>query len=59
MELMKVSLAADEASLTVLCTVTVYLNKEDRKKMEAYIKKEPITFRWENGKFITNKGPHQ
>ena len=59
MELMKVSLAADEASLTVLCTVPDYLNKEDRKKMEAYIKKEPITFRWENGKFITNKGPHQ
>lgn len=51
MDLMKVALSADDTSLKVLYTMLDCLNKEERKKWEGYVRKEPLVFRWENGKY--------
>ena len=51
MHLMKASLSKDDASLSFICTTPDYLNKEDREKLLPYLRKEPIVFRWQDGKF--------
>jgi len=51
MHLMKASLSKDDASLSFIYTTPDYLNKEDREKLLPYLRKEPIVFRWQDGKF--------
>jgi len=51
MYLMKASLSKDDASLSFIYTTPDYLNKEDREKLLPYLRKEPIVFRWQDGKF--------
>ena len=51
MHLMKASLSKDDASLSFIYTTPDYLNKEDREKLLPYLRKEPIVFRWHDGKF--------
>ena len=51
MHLVKASLSKDDASLTYIYTTPDYLNKEDRKKLLPYLRKEPIVLKWQEGKF--------
>lgn len=52
MTLMKASLSPDEATLTFEYTTPAYLNEEDRGKLRPLLRKEPVVYRWQNGKFI-------
>lgn len=51
MNLMKASLSADNASLSIWYTTPDYLNKEDREKLLPYLRKEPMILQWESGRF--------
>ena len=51
MVLMKASLSKDDVSLTFIYTTPDYLNKEDKEKLLSYLKKEPFSLRWQDGKF--------
>lgn len=51
MDLMKASLSADNASLSIWYTTPDYLNKEDREKLLPYLRKEPMILQWESGRF--------
>ena len=49
--LMKASLSKEDASLTFIYTTPEYLNKEDKEKLESYLRKEPVVLKWQEGKF--------
>ena len=49
--LMKASLSKEDASLTFIYTTPEYLNKEDKEKLESYLRKEPVVLKWQDGKF--------
>ena len=51
MDLMKASLSADNASLSIWYTTPDYLNQEDREKLLPYLRKEPMILQWESGRF--------
>jgi hypothetical protein len=51
MHVMKAMLSKDDASLTYLYTTPEYLNKEDKEKLLPLLKKDPIVFRWSEGRF--------
>ena len=51
MHLMKASLSKEDASLTFIYTTPEYLNKEDKEKLESYLRKEPVVLKWQDGKF--------
>ncbi len=51
MNLMKASLSKEDVFLTFVYTTPEYLNKEDKEKLLPYLKKEPLVFRWSEGKF--------
>ena len=48
MDLMKASLSADNASLSIWYTTPDYLNQEDREKLLPYLRKEPMILQWES-----------
>ena len=49
--LMKASLSKEDVSLTFIYTTTDYLNKENKEKLEPYLRKEPVVLKWQEGKF--------
>lgn len=49
--LMRASLSADDSSLTFLYTSPERLGEEERKLLLPYLRKEPLVFRWDGGKF--------
>ena len=49
--LMKASLSKEDVSLTFIYTTPDYLNKENKEKLEPYLRKEPVVLKWEEGKF--------
>ena len=51
MHLMKAQLSKEDTSLTFTYTTPDYLNEEDREKLLPHLRKEPIVFRWSEGKF--------
>lgn len=44
-------LSAESTSLKCVLTTTDYLSADDRKEVIPYLRKEPITYRWDNGKY--------
>ena len=51
MNLMKANLSSEASTLTFIYTTPDYLSKEDREKLELYLRKEPIVYQWVEGKF--------
>lgn len=51
MELVKASLSEENTGLTFIYTTPDYLAKEEREKLAAYIKKEPLVYEWKDGKY--------
>ena len=51
MHTLKVSLSKDDTSLAFLYTTPDYLNKEDREKLLLVLRKEPVIYQWNEGKF--------
>ena len=49
--LMKASLSKEDVSLTFIYTTPDYLNKENKEKLEPYLRKEPVVLKWQEGKF--------
>ena len=49
--LLELSLNAESAILSCKYTTPLYLNEEDRGKLEPYLRKEPIVLNWVNGCF--------
>jgi hypothetical protein len=49
--LMKVSLSKEDGSLTFIYMTPDYLNKENKEKLELYLRKEPVVLKWQEGKF--------
>lgn len=49
--LMKASLSKGDGSLTFIYMTPDYLNKENKEKLEAYLRKEPVVLKWQEGKF--------
>ncbi|MBR5612608.1 MAG: DUF3256 family protein [Bacteroidaceae bacterium] len=49
--LMKASLSKEDVSLTFIYTTTDYLNRENKEKLEPYLRKEPVVLKWQEGKF--------
>jgi hypothetical protein len=44
-------LNAESTSLKCVLTTTNYLSADDRKEVIPYLRKEPLTYRWANGKY--------
>lgn len=44
-------LSAESTSLKCVLTTTDYLSADDRKEVIPYLRKEPLTYRWANGKY--------
>ena len=51
MYLMKANLSSEASTLTFIYTTLEYLSKEDREKLELYLRKEPIVYQWGEGRF--------
>lgn len=51
MDLMKASLSKEDETLTFIYTTPDYLNKEDKRNLMPYLRKEPVVLRWQKGKF--------
>ena len=51
MNLMKANLSSEASTLTFIYTTPEYLSKEDKEKLELYLRKEPVVYQWEDGKF--------
>ena len=51
MYLMKANLSSEASTLTFIYTTPDYLSKEDREKLELYLRKEPIVYQWVEGRF--------
>ena len=49
--LIKASLSKEDVSLTFIYTTPDYLNKENKEKLEPYLRKEPVVLKWQEGKF--------
>ena len=49
--LMKASLSKGDGSLTFIYMTPDYLNKENKEKLEPYLRKEPVVLKWQEGKF--------
>ena len=49
--LLKASLSKEDVSLTFIYTTPDYLNKENKEKLEPYLRKEPVVLIWQEGKF--------
>ncbi len=48
-------LSAEETELKCVLTTTDYLSEEDRQAVKPYVRQEPITYRWNDGKFVRNE----
>lgn len=51
MDLVKAVLSEDKPAISFFYTTPDYLSKEDREKLAAYIRKEPVVYEWKGGKF--------
>lgn len=51
MNLMKANLSSEASTLTFIYTTPEYLSKEDKEKLELYLRKEPVVYQWVEGKF--------
>ena len=49
--LVKYSLSAERPVLEAEYTTPDYLNEEDRKELQKYLRKEPLVLEWKNGRF--------
>ncbi len=52
MDLMKANLSPDADTLTFIYTTPEYMNKDDREKLVPYLKKEGLTYQWQEGRFV-------
>lgn len=50
-------LSPDEAVLTCRLTALDYLNREDRRVVAPYLKREEIVYRWVDGRFVEHSSP--
>lgn len=48
-------LSAEDADLRCVLTATDCLSEEDRAEVAPYVRREPITYRWTDGKFVRNE----
>ena len=55
--LKRYSLSPDEAVLVCRLTTLDYLNREDRKAVAPYMKREEIVYRWAGGRFVELSSP--
>lgn len=51
MELVKANLSEEKPEIAFTYTTPEYLAKEEKEKLAAYTKKEPIVYEWKEGKF--------
>ena len=51
MYLVKYSLSVERPVLEAEYTTPDYLNEEDRKELQKYLRKEPLVLEWKNGRF--------
>lgn len=51
MELVKAVLSEEKPAISFFYTTPDYLSKEDREKLAAYIRKEPVVYEWKEGKY--------
>lgn len=51
MTLMKASLSPDSPTIAFEYTTPAYLNKEDCGELQPLLRKEPVVYRWEDGRF--------
>ena len=49
------ALSAERAELECALTTTDYLSKEERAELAPYLRKEPLKYRWTNGKFVRDE----
>ena len=54
MNLIKATLASDAQTLSFDYATVDYMDKDAAKEIRSYIKKTPLIYKWENGKFIEN-----
>lgn len=52
MLLMKASLSKENHTLTFEYTTPHYMSKEDREKLMPYLRKEPVVYQWNSGKYF-------
>ena len=45
-------LCAESTDLQCVLTAMDYLSEEDREEVAPYVRKEPLTYRWTNGKYL-------
>ena len=48
----KASLSPKDNTLSFTYTTPEYMNSDDREKIQAYLRKSPVTYIWQNGHFI-------
>lgn len=48
-------LCAESTELQCVLTAMDYLSKEDREEVAPYVRKEPLTYRWTDGKYLCNE----
>ena len=48
-------LCAESTGLKCVFTTPDYLSKEDREEVAPYVRQEPLTYRWDNGKYMRNE----
>lgn len=48
-------LCAEITELQCVLTAMDYLSKEDREEVAPYVRKEPLTYRWIDGKYLCNE----
>lgn len=51
MTLIKATLSPDDTNLTFVYTTPDYLGKEEREKVEGWLKKEPLVYQWDKKRF--------
>lgn len=49
------ALCAGRAELQCVCTATDYLSDDERAEVAPYVRKEPLLYRWINGKFVCDE----
>ena len=46
------NLCPENTELRCVLTTMEHLSKEDREEVAPYVRKEPLTYRWSNGKYV-------
>ena len=48
-------LSAEDTAMQCVLTATGHLSEEERQTVGSYVRREPITYRWTDGKFVRNE----